>query len=282
MERVDTNIDPQTVEAFGKEWAAFDQSPLSEAELQRQFDAYFGVFPWASLAATATGFDLGCGSGRWAKLVAPRVGLLHCIDASQEAIAVARHNLSGQPNCRFHVASVDSMPFADASMDFGYSLGVLHHVPDTLAGIRACTAKLKPGAPFLIYLYYALDQRPGWFRAIFRVADAVRSGVSRLSHRQKVAVTTVIAAVVYYPCARLALLFARMGRDVDGMLLATYRDRSFYSMRTDALDRFGTSLEQRFTKEQIVGMLQDAGCRDITVSPHVPYWCVVGYRHDDV
>jgi SAM-dependent methyltransferase len=275
------NLDPETVEAFGEEWTAFDQSALSAAELQRQFDAYFAIFPWAALADDAHGFDLGCGSGRWARLVAPRVGYLHCIDASAAAIEVARGNLADQPNCEFHAASVDAMCLADGSMDFGYSLGVLHHVPDTLAGIKACTAKLKPGAPFLIYLYYALDQRPAWFKAIFRVADALRLVVSRLSHRQKVVVSTVIASLVYYPFSRFALLVERTGGEVDGLPLSTYRDRSFYSMRTDALDRFGTRLEQRFTREQVVAMLEQAGCENVVVSTRVPYWCAVGYRRDD-
>jgi SAM-dependent methyltransferase len=275
------NLDPQTVEAFGEEWTAFDQSALGEAELRRQFDAYFAIFPWTALAGDARGFDLGCGSGRWAKLVAPRVGYLHCIDASEAAIEVARRNLADQPNCEFHVASVDAMSLADGSMDFGYSLGVLHHVPDTLAGIRACTAKLKPRAPFLVYLYYALDQRPTWFRTIFRVADALRSVVSRLSHRQKTVVSTAIAVLVYYPLSRFARLVEHTGRGVDGLPLSTYRDRSFYSMRTDALDRFGTRLEQRFTREQVVTMLEQAGCENVVVSTGVPYWCAVGYRRDD-
>lgn len=272
------NLDSETVEAFGEEWTAFDQSALSEAELQRHFDAYFAVFPWASLPKDAEGFDLGCGSGRWAKLVAGRVGRLHCIDASAAAVEVARKTLADQAKCEFHVASVDAMPLADGSMDFGYSLGVLHHVPDTLAGIRACTAKLKPGAPFLIYLYYALDQRPAWFRAIFRLADAVRRVVSRLPHRQKVVVSTVIACLVYYPFSRFARVVQRTGHEVDQLPLSTYRDRSFYSMRTDALDRFGTRLEQRFTREQVVTMLEQAGCQNVVVSPKVPYWCAVGYK----
>ena len=57
--------------------------------MQRIFDSYFQVFPWDSLEPDAVGFDLGCGTGRWAKLVAPRVGTLHCIDPSS-AIDVAR------------------------------------------------------------------------------------------------------------------------------------------------------------------------------------------------
>ena len=39
----------------------------------------------------AEGFDMGCGTGRWAKFVAPKVGKLHCIDPSN-AIVVAKKN----------------------------------------------------------------------------------------------------------------------------------------------------------------------------------------------
>lgn len=68
------NIDTQTVNGFGDEWERFDQSDLDQQEAQRLFDLYFKVFPWSRLPIDAIGFDLGCGTGRWAKMVAPRVG----------------------------------------------------------------------------------------------------------------------------------------------------------------------------------------------------------------
>ena len=73
------NLDPKTVEGFGDEWIRFDQSGMSCEETNRLFHGYFSIFPWAALPMGAVGFDLGCGSGRWAKLVAPRVGTLHCM-----------------------------------------------------------------------------------------------------------------------------------------------------------------------------------------------------------
>ena len=143
------NIDERVTGDFGKEWSRFDQSELPDQELRDAFAAYFGIFPWDKLPSDAKGFDLGCGSGRWAKLVAPRVGELHCIEPSGEAMEVARKNLADYGNCRFHPNSVDDIPLDDETMDFGYSLGVLHHVPDTAGGIESCARKLKPGAPFL-------------------------------------------------------------------------------------------------------------------------------------
>ena len=190
------NIDLETVRGFGDEWSRFDQTGMSGKDASELFEAYFSIFPWAELPPDAVGFDLGCGSGRWARFVAPRVGTLHCIDPSA-AIDVAQRNLQSFANCEFHQAGVDEIPLDRKSMDFGYSLGVLHHIPDTPAALATCVAKLKPGAPFLIYLYYAFDNRPIWFRALWQLSDLVRKVVSRLPHRLRYGVSQIIAGVVY-------------------------------------------------------------------------------------
>jgi len=272
------NVDPRTVRGFGDEWSRFDQSGLSPAEWQALFDQYFHLVDWATLPDRAEAFDLGCGSGRWARGVAPRVGTLHCIDASGEALAVARRTLAGHANCEFHQASVGAIPLAPASMDFGYSLGVLHHVPDTAAGLRAAVACLKPGAPLLIYLYYAFDNRPTWYRALWKVSDRLRRVVSALPFPLRYAVLQVVAATVYWPLARTAAAAERAGLSVESFPLAFYRRRSFYVMRTDALDRFGTRLERRFTRDQIHRLMTDAGLERVRFSESPPYWCALGHR----
>jgi SAM-dependent methyltransferase len=272
------NIDHATVAGFGEEWSRFDQSELSAAELRELFDQYFQIVPWETLPPDAQGFDLGCGSGRWARGVAPRLGHLHLIDPSAAALNVARRNLAGQTNCTFHHASVDAMPLAPDSMDFGYSLGVLHHVPDTTAGLRSCVRCLKPGAPFLLYLYYALDNQPIWYRGIWRVTDAMRHGIARLPSAVRHLTTDVIATGVYWPLARTAALAERAGLDVRSFPLAFYRDRSFYTMRTDALDRFGTRLERRFRRDEMQALMIDAGLERIRFSERAPFWVAIGWR----
>jgi len=272
------NIDERVAEDFGREWSQYDQSDLSEAELSDAFNAYFDIFPWAHLPENAKGFDLGCGSGRWARLVSPRVGELHCIEPSEDAMRVAKRNLSGCGNCRFHPSSVDEIPLDDDSMDFGYSLGVLHHIPDTRGGIESCVKKLKPGAPLLLYLYYSMDNKPAWFRLIWAASDVVRRAVSAMPYPLKLMASRLIAALIYFPLARASLLLERVGLNVEHVPLSAYRDKSFYTMRTDALDRFGTRLEQRFSRQQIAGMMLAAGLVQIRFSEHPPYWCAMGYK----
>lgn len=274
------NVDVKTVEGFGEEWSRFDQTGMSETELGEQFGRYFAVFPFESLPADAVGFDLGCGSGRWAKVMAGKVGRLHCIDASAEALDVAKKNLATAKNVEFHHATVAEIPLADDSMDFGYSLGVLHHIPDTAQGIASCVQKIKPGAPFLVYLYYAFDNRPGWFRLIWKISDVLRRGICALPFGLKKVVTDGIAVTVYFPLAKTAQILEKTGLNVESFPLSVYRHHSFYTMRTDALDRFGTRLEKRFTRAEISEMMQTAGLEKIKFSDGFPFWCAVGFKRE--
>jgi SAM-dependent methyltransferase len=272
------NVDADVVAGFGDEWSRFDQSELTNAEAESLFNEYFEIFPWSELRPDAMGFDAGCGSGRWARLVAPRVGTLHCFDASAAAAAVAARNLAAYPNCEIKVAATDAMPLADGTADFGYSLGVLHHIPDTAAALRDCVRKLRPGAPFLLYLYYRFDNRPAWFRLLWYLTNGVRWVVSRSPHRVRYVISQILAATVYWPLSRSALLGEKLGIAVQSWPLAYYRKRSYYVLRTDALDRFGTRLEQRFTKAEIESMMRANGLTDVVFSPHAPFWCAVGRK----
>ena len=273
-----SNIDKQTVASFGDEWSRFDQRSMSDQEAGKVFAEYFSVFPWNDLPDKAEGFDMGCGSGRWARQVAPKVGCLHCIDPS-DAIDVAKANLKSFDNLIFHRASVDGKCIPSDSQDFGYSLGVLHHVPDTQAAIRSCVDLLKSGAPLLLYLYYAFENRSWWFRATWRLSDLGRRLICRLPPLLKHALTDMIALLVYLPLATLCRILETHGCKVAGIPLSYYRKHSFYTMRTDARDRFGTPLESRFTRAQITQMMECAGLLGITFSEAAPFWCVVGIKH---
>ncbi|HEX4331495.1 MAG TPA: glycosyltransferase [Usitatibacter sp.] len=272
------NRDDATIDSFGDEWSAYPQSDLPPGELEGIFRRYFDVFPWDRLSPGAVGFDMGCGSGRWAAMVAPRVGHLHCIDASPAALEVARRNLASQGNVSFHRATTDNAPLEATSCDFGYSLGVLHHVPDTAAALGDCARLLKPGAPMLVYLYYRFDNRPAWFRLVWTCSNLLRTAISRLPSRAKRAATATIAVLVYWPVSRLSRALEKLGMDVAWLPLSFYRSSSLRTLLTDSRDRFGTPLEHRFTRQEIARMMENAGLANPRFSEGEPYWCCVGYK----
>lgn len=272
-----TNLDIRTVKAFGEEWSTYDQSQLSGPELRRRFWEYFSIFPLNNLRH-AEGFDLGCGTGRWSGLLAYMVGHLHCIEPATKALDVARRNLASRENVSFHHACADTIPLADESQDFGVALGVLHHTPDPEAALRQCVRKLRAGAPMLVYLYYRFDNRPLWFRAVWKASDILRHAISAAPFPVRRTMGVILAAAVYWPLARVSRILASTGMNVTTIPLSYYRRCSFYTMKTDALDRFGTRIEHRFTREEVAAMMSRTGLKDIRFSETVPHWIACGYK----
>jgi SAM-dependent methyltransferase len=273
------NLDEHTAEGFDLIWKRYAQpeSRAVEAGPSDAFDTYFSIFPIERLAG-AEGFDLGCGNGRIAVSVAPRAGFLHCIDPSAAGLAAAKQAMRHRDNVGFHQASVDSIPLADGTQDFGYSIGVLHHVPDPAAGLQCCVDKLKRGAPFLLYLYYSFDNRPGWFRLVWRGSDVARRMIYRLPFPLRVAASTGLAATVYWPLSRSARLLRKLGLKTDDLPLSGYADSSWAVLRADALDRFGTAIEHRFSRAEIERMMLDAGLRDVRFADGPPFWIALGTK----
>lgn len=262
------------IKDFGREWSSFDQSILSDKELINNFNQYFSVFPLQELDSNKVGFDLGCGSGRWAKLIAPKVKRLNCIEPSIDAINVAKENLNGFSNVIFYNNNFQNTKIDENSQDFGYCLGVLHHTNDINEGLNFCNKILKKNGSFLIYLYYNLDNRPIYYKIIWKLSNFLRFIISNLPFKLKKFLTDLIATFVYFPLVLTVRILDTIGIKTINFPLAYYKDKSFYTMRTDSLDRFGTKLENRYSKIEIADMLEKSGFKDIKFSNNMPFWVV--------
>jgi len=277
QKEISTNKDEKVIKEFGEEWAKYNYTNHDKEKLFENFQQFFDIFPWALISQESEGFDMGCGSGRWAQFVAPKVKTLFCIEPSK-AIEVAKSNLKEFPNVRYLEETTDTCSLDDASQDFGYCLGVLHHIPNTESALKDCSRLLKRGAPFLLYLYYNFENKPWWYRGIWKSSDLIRRIISNLPKTPKKLVCDVIAITIYFPLIRLSLVLERLGIDVSNIPLSDYRKKLFYQSRNDALDRFGTRLEQRFSKLQINEMLNNAGFDNVSISDNTPYWHCVAYK----
>jgi SAM-dependent methyltransferase len=267
------NIDPETVDAFADEWQRFDA--FSQDDIDTAGGQYFDVVDARHVSQDAVVLDAGCGSGRWSRYLAPRVRAIEAVDPS-EAIFTAARRHTGLTNVRFTRASIANLPFEDEAFDFVICLGVLHHMPDTEAALHDLVKKLKPGGHLLLYLYYALDNRGCLYRGLFRASALGRRIVSRLPHAPRNACCDALAFLVYLPLVWMASTVARVSPAwARRMPLHYYRDKSLQVIRNDARDRFGTPLEQRFSREVISRMLQRAGMGSIRFSESEPFWhCV--------
>lgn len=273
-----TNADKKTIESFGEEWTSFHG--FSDAEIKRIGDMYFDIVTPEMLNANSSVIDIGCGSGRFIKYLQGKFRYLAGIDPSSAVFAA--DNLVGEDaKVELFQASTDNIPFPDNHFDFGYSLGVLHHIPDTPKALNDSVKKIRPGGYFLLYLYYSLDNKSAAFKALFHASNLLRRVVSAMPKGLKKFTCDLLAVLLYMPFVLLCRLLRVLGvpehirRKVP---LQGYEHQSFYVIRNDSLDRFGTPLEQRFSRKEIDAMMRNAGLTDIVFSEKIPYWHAVGRK----
>jgi SAM-dependent methyltransferase len=115
---------------------------------------YSGLIPFGELADKAV-LEIGCGTGVHAKLLVEAGADVTAIDLTPTAVELTRRRLelSGlQADVR--EADAEQLPFADASFDFVWSWGVIHHSHDTNRVIAEVARVLRPGGRFAFMVYH--------------------------------------------------------------------------------------------------------------------------------
>ena len=109
------------------------------------------MFPlFGLLDPTVTLGDLGAGTGHFAARVAPFVGRVIAVDASEEMLEAARDRLDGAPNVDLRCGDLENLPVDDGELDVAVLLLVLHYVVEPRAALREIHRTLKPGGRIVI------------------------------------------------------------------------------------------------------------------------------------
>jgi len=272
----DENLDQGVINSFGHEWATFDYGIAETTEaLNAQFDAYCAPIDLSQFdPKNSIAGDFGAGSGRWASRLIPYFSLVYALEPSDGASKVLKNKFSDEVKIAVLQETVGANSIPLESLDLAMSLGVLHHIPDTGLAIKDVSLRIKPGGMFLCYLYYNMENKPFFYRLIFKAANVVRQIVSVLPQRIKRIVCSLIAALIYWPLAKFSKALSKIGINNSNIPLHHYAEMPFVMLANDALDRFGTTLEQRFSRAEITQMLSAAGFDVSTLkfSNIEPYW----------
>jgi SAM-dependent methyltransferase len=116
--------------------------------------------------------DAGIGAGRFAEIVAAKGGEVFGIDLTA-AIDAAWLNIGSRENVHLIQADIFALPFREGTFDLAYSIGVLHHTPDTRAAFDHVASTVKKGGQLALYLYSGYG---GWYRG----SDVIRRVTTRL------------------------------------------------------------------------------------------------------
>ncbi len=220
---------------------------------EREFNEYFDLVDLSSLDGKRVA-DFGAGMGRWSYVLGQkcRYREVVLVDFS-DAIFAARQLLAGDDRALFFMADLTRLPFRDGFADFIMSLGVLHHLAmdclQVVRQIRRFTPRL------LVYLYYALDNKPFYYRWLLGLSTPLRKVLWRVkSERARVAFSWFGLVTIYLPFIALGYLMKPLGLSRYVPLFEEHHWAGIEGMRHSVYDRFFTRIEQRVTRAQIAAL----------------------------
>ena len=240
------------VENFGFEWTTHGRTQLDTStsdESERTFRAKTGFTPEELNGKLV--LDVGCGMGRFSDVASRWGATVVGIDLSQ-AVEAAQRNLGGRENVHIAQADIFKLPFQDATFDFIFSIGVLHHTPDTKAAFDNLPRLLRSNGKIAIWLYTKYDDVQWRFSDVYRRVTPKLP--ARLLH------TICYAAVpLYYPYKLPVLgMFLRL------ILPVSMHPRWEWRV-LDTFDWYSPKFQWRHTYEEVFPWFEEHGLKDIRV-----------------
>jgi SAM-dependent methyltransferase/uncharacterized protein YbaR (Trm112 family) len=239
--------------SFGDEWHRFRTVQMDSANGTRESEVAFALKTGLT-ADDVRGrlvLDAGVGAGRYAEVMARWGAEVVGVDLTR-AVDAAAENLRAQPTVHLVQADIFALPFRDQTFDVGYSIGVLHHTPDTAAAFRRVAALVKKGGHLAVYVYFA----GGLARYC---SDAFRVVTTRLP--RPVVYWLSVAAIPLYFLHRLPVI----GR-VSQTLLPTNMHSNWRWRWLDTFDWYTPRYQWKHRYPEVIRWFREAGFSDLYVA----------------
>ncbi|MEE2610095.1 MAG: methyltransferase domain-containing protein [Acidobacteriota bacterium] len=247
----------RTIRSYSYQWRKFKEMyPHWE---QVFLDSIRPITP--SFFPGKRGLDAGCGFGRSLRYAASYGAEMFGLDLS-EAIEAARDNTRHLPNVHLVQGDIFHPPLAPAVLDFVYSIGVLHHLPDPKAGFLTLTRLLKPDAPIFIWVYL---RHRGRQIAAFSLMRAISTRVPlRFLNVACLAIATGqwLAWILPYRILHRFRATRRLARHIPFTLYAQY---PFRVLHTDWFDGLSVPLVNYYRREHVEAWYREAGLERVRI-----------------
>ena len=149
----------ETLPMTYEDWESPERKTEVEGKLReyleefRTCSSYITTFPYERLAGKDV-LEIGCGFGGASCLLAKGGANVQAVDLTEAAVkgASAITQFYGL-NVKVQQMDAERLQFPDATFDYVFSWGVLHHSHDTQAAFRQVSRVLKPGGKGMIMVY---------------------------------------------------------------------------------------------------------------------------------
>jgi SAM-dependent methyltransferase len=262
-------LSSETASRFDQQWTHWRQL---HAYYEKQFLEWIDPVGRADFAGR-TVVEGGCGKGRHTAIVGgfgPRA--LVALDLGESAY-VAFENTRQLPCVHVVMGDLVSPPVGRV-FDLGFSVGVLHHLPDPAAGFASLASRVREGGRMVVWVYG--QENNEW---ITRFVDPLRKTLTSKLPAPALRAARAVPAAALYAAIRGVYRGATDG--VRGQLpyaeyFASLREFPFEEIHNIVFDQLVTPVA-RYLPESEVRRWFASGFRDVVVRWKGKYsWTAVG------
>lgn len=268
--------------SFGKQWNAFAKAQIDRSENGEsalRFDSEIG---WdREQLRGRTIIEIGCGAGRFVDVLAKRgPSLVIGVDVT-DAVDAAARNVS-HDNVQFVQADVFESPVRDGSMDFAFSIGVLHHTPDPRSAFNNMSDMVRTDGKLGVSLYeISLYHRPNrnslkvltidllWALNLWR-CELFRTMTTRVPHGVMIAYCKTVIPVLHVLNKIPVLRLARYA-----FPSTCYRHLPVVWSMVDTMDTYSTKIVHQYRAKEVFQWFRSLGLREITIMNSRAGWVSV-------
>ncbi len=260
--------------SFGLEWSIWPRLQFEAENLGKPMEGHT-THMWETIVGTNESqirgkliAEFGCGSGRFLDVVRRKGGIAVGIDLSS-AVEQAHQNLGDDPNVLIVQGDVTQLPFRDKCFDGCYSIGVLHHIPDPISGMKSINQRLKDGGWMAICVYpkgefydYASVAR---FRKLINWIKPMLGYFPALIYAF---FSAYIISPLFWLLRHIQIIRrVILGIERNWLVILPLRDLRWAAL--DIFDAITPSIARTYTSEEVIDWFTQTGLSNISPST----WC---------
>jgi SAM-dependent methyltransferase len=246
----------RTKDAYGLQWNRY--RIIRPEEDRATFRSRTGLSP-ADLDGMVV-LDAGCGMGRYLRIAAESSArLVVGLDLSR-AVLAARELTAECPNIALTRGDLLRLPFAPASFDQIYSLGVLDHTPDPRQAFLELARLLKPGGRIALWVY---PRERAIVEGIMNLERAVSTRLPLSLLEWLCRLSVPIGDLKRRMMASRRRLIERLGVALHLATIGVSMHPDPEVRVCDTLDWYAPKFLSRHTFDEITGWFHDAGLIDL-------------------
>ena len=258
----------RTIKDFGKQWLRYSDNKGYYGSLELFSDILSPFLKTEDLKNCKVA-EIGSGAGRIVNMLLES-GVQHVIALEpSDAFAVLVRNIRNSERVTCLKITGDRLP-AYGDLDYIFSIGVLHHIPDPKPVVEAAFKALHPGGHFWVWLY---GKEGNEFYLTF--IKPLRFLTKHLPHF----VLASLVWMIYYPLLIYIHLCHRFKLPLSEYLLSILEKMSPEKRRLVIYDQLNPAYAKYYTKSEAMKLLFDGGFINVRIHHRHGYsWTLIGTK----